>query len=170
MKILLFLLCLLPITGSVYELQFTDTDGNTVAMSQFEHKKILLVNIASGSNRASQLAGLQQLQQQYADSVVVIGFPSNSFGNEQRSNSQIKQFCHDTYGVTFLLAAKNDVTGESMQTLYNWLTKESENGVANQLVRGDFQKYLINSNGQLIGLFSSSVEPLSPEIVNAINE
>jgi len=156
-------------TSSFYSLQFQDIDNNTVSMSQFEGKKILLVNIASGSARVNQLSGLQQLHQQYGDSVVVIGFPSNSFGHEPLSDAAIKQFCQTNYGVTFLLASKNPVAGPVNQTLFNWLTSAEENEVTNEPIKGDFQKYLINETGNLIGIFSPAVQPTSEELTSALS-
>ena len=79
---------------SIYSLSITDVNGNTISLSAFQGKKIMLVNIATGSDKVAQLAGLQQLHQQYHDSLIIIAFPSASFGHETRSNSEIKQFCH----------------------------------------------------------------------------
>lgn len=153
---------------NIYNLQFQDIDGNTVSMSQFQNKKILLVNIASGSGRVNQLTGLQQLQQQYGDSLVIIGFPSNSFGHEARSNAEIKQFCQNNYGVTFLLAAKSDVKGQGINSIYQWLTSMEDNGVSGLPMQADFQKFLIGKSGNLIGLFSPGVDPANAEVSDAI--
>lgn len=154
-----------------YSLQFSDTDGNTVSMNGFQNKKILIVNIATGNGqRIGQLAGLQQLQQQYGDSLVVIVFPSNSFGNESRTNSQIKQFCQENYGATFRIAEKTNVTGNDVHPVFNWLSAVSENGVMNVTVAKDFQKFLIGKDGSLAGIFSPSVDPMSQEVISAITE
>lgn len=168
---LLFLICsfIRPAT-SIYSLQFQDIDGNTISMSQFEGKRILFVNIATGSTRVTQLTTLQQLHEQHGDSVVVIGFPSNSFGHESRTNAEIKQFCQTNYGVSFLLTGKNSVAGESIQTIYNWLTKASENGVASQVVGGDFQKFVVSPTGQLVGAFDPRIDPLDSSILNALSQ
>lgn len=154
---------------SFYNLQFVDTDGNTVNMSNYQNKKILLVNIATNSSKINQLTGLQQLQQQYGDSVSVIAFPSNSFGNEPRTNVEIKQFCQNNYNTTFKLAAKNSVSGNGLQSIYSWLSQVSENGVMNVTVFKDFQKILIDRNGIIIGVYSASVSPMDSVIINAIN-
>ncbi|MEI9811071.1 MAG: glutathione peroxidase [Bacteroidota bacterium] len=167
MNVLLATIILL-VNTSIYDLQFTGIDGNTISVNQYAGKKILLVNIATGSSRVNQLAGLQQLQQQYGDSVVVIAFPSNSFSREARSNAEIKQFCEANYGVTFLLAAKNPIAGPEIQSMYHWLTNRSENGETDEPVKGDFQKFLVSKNGELIGVFAPSVDPMSTEIRNAI--
>jgi glutathione peroxidase len=168
MKILLLLIYWLLPPSSIYDQQFTDIDGNTVSMNQFQGKRILLVNIATGSERVNQLNALQQLHQQHGDSIVVIGFASNSFGNEARSNAEIKQYCQSNYNVSFYLAQKNSVTGESIQSIYNWLTHLSENGMMNQPVNGDFQKFLIDGSGKLIGVFAPSVDPSGASFIEQV--
>lgn len=165
---LIFLLSSLLLTTSIYTLEFTDADGNTVSMNSYQQKKILLVNIATGSSRVSQLAGLQQLHQSYGDSVIIIAFPSNSFGHEARTNAEIKQFCQNNYGVSFKIAAKNPVAGAGLQPIYNWLAQTGENGVMNGTIGNDFQKFLINKDGMLIGVFSPSVQPTDSLIINAL--
>lgn len=162
------LLTVLLLTTSIYTLQFQNVDGGTVSISQYEGKKILIVNIATGSQRVSQLAGLQQLHEQYGDSVVVIGFPTNSFGDESRTDEEIKQFCQNNYGVSFLLAKKNPVTGAQIQPVFNWLGSSSENGMMNAPALTNFQKFLVNESGLLIGVFAPSVEPTDPQIINAL--
>ncbi len=155
---------------SIYSLSFTDIDGNSQSFGTYQGKKILLVNIATNADEVGQLTQLQQLHQQYQDSLVVIGFPSNSFNNEPRTNTEIKQFCQNNYGVTFKLAAKGNVTGAGMLPIYNWLAQQSENGVLNGTIVGDFQKFLIDKNGQIIGVFAPSVSPMDSTVIQAITE
>ncbi len=155
---------------SIYSMQFTDVDGNQVNMSSYQNKKILLVNIASGSPKAAQLAGLQQLHQQYGDSVTIIAFPSNSFGNESRTNAEIRQFCQSNYGVSFRIASKNSVSGADAQPLFHWLRYASENGVLDGVTGRDFQKYLIGRDGKIIGIFNASVLPMDSTVIDAIME
>ena len=157
-------------TTSFYTLQFQDTDGINRNMSTYEGKKILLVNIATGSSRVGQLTRLQQLQQQFADSLVIIGFPSNSFGKESRTDTEIKQFCQGQHGVSFPIAKKGMVKGAGIHPVFAWLTSSTQNGVINDSIRGDFQKMLISKSGQIIGIYSPNLDPLSPEIVNAIHD
>ncbi len=166
MKLLLSGLGLFFVT-SFYTLQFQDSNGTTQSMGQYQGKKVLLVNIATGSARAGQLAQLQQLQQLYADSLVVIAFPSNSFGHEPLSDSAIGQYCQD-HGYTFKLAAKQPVTGQGMQSIYHWLATQSENGMMAQPVLADYQKFLINGSGMLVGVFSAATEPMGTQIRAAI--
>lgn len=156
------------LSTSIYSLSFTDIDGNTVNMGSYQNKKILLVNIATNSPRVAQLAGLQQLHQQHGDSLVVIAFPSNSFGNETRTNAEIKTFCQNNYGVTFKIAAKGSVAGLALQPVYDWLAHVAQNGVGNVAIGKDFQKVLIDKEGNIIGVFAPSVSPTDQIIVNAI--
>lgn len=153
---------------SFYSLQYQHSNGSTVNMSSYQGKKVLLVNIATNSPRVNQLAGLQQLQQQYGDSLVVIAFPSNSFGNESRTDAEISQYCHSNYNTSFLIAAKGAVTGSNPLPVYNWLSKASENGDMNLVIGADFQKILIAKDGSIQGVFSPKVDPMSDEIRTAI--
>lgn len=153
---------------SIYNLEYTDVTGNTVSMSTCRNKKILLVNIATAGPRTQQLAGLQQLQQLYGDSLIIIAFPSNSFGHEPKSNSEIKQFCQNNYAATFRIAQKKPVTGNNAQPIYKWLADKNENNAMNGAVNGDFVKFLIDKDGSLIGVFSPAVEPMDMLIQNAI--
>lgn len=155
-------------TSSIYNVQFQTVSGDTVSMSQYEGKKILLVNIATGSSKVNQLGELQQIKQQYGDSLVIIGFPSNSFAKESRNNAEILQFCQNNYGVNFLLAAKNPVSGFGVQPIFSWLSNITQNGVMNNEVLGDFQKFLINESGMLVGVFAPSVSPLSGQLTGLL--
>jgi len=156
------------VSTSIYSVHFNNIDGNDQSFSFCQGKKILIVNIATGSQRVNQLAGLQQLQEQYSDSLVIVAFPSNSFGHESRSNSEIKTFCQSQYNVSFVLGEKGNVTGENKLAIYNWLTSVSDNGVMNSVVSGDFQKFLVDKNGSLIGVFGPVVEPADSMLVQAI--
>jgi glutathione peroxidase len=169
MDLIKILITALLFNSSIYSFTISDTQGVPVPLSNFQHKALLIVNIATNdTTRTVQLAGLQQLQQQFADSLVVIGFPSNSFGHEPRSNAEIKQFCQSTYGVSFLLAAQGPVKGANVQPVYHWLGRLSENSVMDNEVKGDFQKYLIDKDGNLVGVFSGKVLPMDNQLVSAI--
>lgn len=164
----LLLTALVVIQSSLYSLQFTTASGSTVSMSAYQGKKLLLVNIATESERVGQLTQLQQLQQQYADSLVVLAFPSNSFGKEPRTDSAILSFCAGGYSTTFPIASKASVSGADIQPVYSWLTQGVQNGLADGAVQGDFQKFLISSSGEIIGVFAPKVSPLDTTITHAI--
>ncbi len=165
-----FLLISTFLLTSIYTIPYTDIDGGMQNFGNFQGKKILIVNIATGSSRVSQLEQLQQLYQQHQDSLVIIAFPSNSFANEPRTNAEVKQFCQSNYGATFHLAAKGNVKDPGQLPIYHWLSTTSENGVMNGAVQGDFQKFLIDKNGQLIGVFAPDISPMDSILVNGIAE
>jgi glutathione peroxidase len=152
-----------------HSLSFQDAEGNTINMSSFQNKKVLIVNIATGSDKTAQLAQLQQLQQQYADSLVVIAFPSNSFGHEPRNNAGIKQFCQENYNTSFIIASKSVVAGSGISPVFDWLARKTNNGEMDAPAGNDFVKYLITKDGMLVGVFSSKVSPMDNEITEAIN-
>src|SRR4051812_36184625 len=95
---------LILIQSSIYAIQFKDIDGADMSLSPYRGKKILLVNIATGSIYANQIGQLQQLHQLFLDSLVIIAFPSNSFGKESRTDQEIKAICDSLYHTTFKLA------------------------------------------------------------------
>jgi glutathione peroxidase len=101
---------------------------------------------------------------------VIIAFPSNSFGNETRSNADIKQFCQNNYGASFRIAAKNNVMAAGLQPMYDWLADAEKNGMMAGVVGGDFQKFLIDKEGRLVGVYSPSVKPTHGSIISAITE
>jgi len=168
MNKLIFILIGLAASTSLYSLHITSAAGSDVALSSFQGKKILMVNIATGSPRAAQLVQLQTLQQRYGDSLVVIAFPSNSFGHEPHGNTEIKNICESVYHTSFLVAQKGEVTGGGRQPVYGWLTRAGENGSLSGAVKNDFQKYLISADGHIIGVFAGHISPLDPVVTNAI--
>jgi glutathione peroxidase len=161
---------LVAISTSIYSLTFVDSNGATVSFSQFNNKKLLIVNIATGSARVSQLAELNQLYMLHKDSLNIIAFPSNDFGNENRDNTQIKSFCQSTYEVNFTLASKCSVNGPGKVPVYDWLSSVSQNGIMNWTPTNDFQKVLIDKNGVIIGVFGSEISPLDSVLVSSITE
>ena len=153
---------------SIYSFDVTDVTGEVTHFRAFAGKKILIVNIATGSSRIPQLAQLEKLQEKYKDSLVVIAYPSTAYGHETRSDQEIKKFCEDNYHVTFLLAQKGFTTGFYIQPVFKWLANSSENGLMDAPVIGDFTKFLIDNDGKLIGVFAPSVDPMNEEIQSSI--
>jgi glutathione peroxidase len=142
---------------------------SVINMQDYKGKKILLVNVASKCGYTSQYADLQKLNELHGDIVQVIGVPCNQFlGQEPGTNTEIAQFCQENYNVTFPLTDKIKVKGDSQHPLYRWLTNKNLNGLDDFSVSWNFNKFLIDENGNLINHFGSSVKPLSEELLNAI--
>jgi glutathione peroxidase len=110
---------------SIYSLSVADVNDGSINFNDYRGKKILIVNTATGNTAANQqLVQLQQLYQQHQDSLIVIAFPSNSFGNQSGTNAQIKALMQGTYGVTFPIAVKSWVRGDSANIVYQWLSSK----------------------------------------------
>lgn len=155
---------------SIYSLSIADVNDGSINFNNYRGKKILIVNTATGNTAANQqLVQLQQLYQQNQDSLVVIAFPSNSFGREPGTNQQVKSLMQGTYGVTFPIAVKTWVRGDSANIVYQWLSSKLQNEMMNSRVIRDYQKYLVDGTGRLIAKFDSSVSPLNAAIQDAIN-
>lgn len=154
---------------SFYTIPVPAATGDTaINLNAYRGKKILIVNTASNSNYTPQYGSMEQLYQQYQDSLVVLAVPSNSFGNEPENDSAVASFIAINYHTTYPVAAKAEVTGGDVSELYNWLTSEDQNGEMSSIVKGDFQKYLIDENGSLIGVFAAAVDPMDSIIQNTI--
>lgn len=153
---------------SIYTYSVQTLDGGTVHLSQHAGKKILLVNIASNSSYATQMTGLQQLHQQHGDSLLIIAFPTNSFGNEPKDSTALAAWLYDSLHITFPVAKPCLVTGENKHLLYNWLGDVNKNGIAAVTVKKDFQKFLISRNGHLTGIFNSEATPANTGLQAAI--
>jgi len=163
------MISLLTQKPTVYDFKVPSIDGGVIDFSQFKGKKILIVNTASHCGFTPQYEGLEKLYEQYKDKLVIVGFPSNDFlWQEPGSNDQIKQFCSEKYNVTFPMAAKIHVKGRSKAPIYEWLTEKEKNGVENSSVSWNFNKYLINEEGEYVCHFSSKVTPDDPELLHAI--
>ena len=154
---------------SIYDLSFLDINGNTVSMKQFRGKKMILVNVASECGFTGQYEELQQLHETYGEKVTLIGFPCNQFGGQEPgSEAEIQTFCKKNYGVTFLMASKIDVKGESQHPIYEWLTSEALNGEEDSIVRWNFEKFLIDEQGNFVEHFRSQVNPMSKKITDEL--
>jgi glutathione peroxidase len=147
-----------------------DIDGKDFDLASLKGKKVLVVNVASKCGLTPQYEDLQALYDKYKDkNFVVIGFPANNFmGQEPGTNAQIKEFCTLNYGVTFPMMDKISVKGKDQAPLYNWLTHKSENGKIDQDVTWNFQKFLIDENGNLVDVLQPKESPMSEKIVKWI--
>ena len=150
---------------SIYDIEINSLQGKPINLSLFKGKKILFVNVASKCGFTPQYKELQKLHNLYEESLVVIGVPCNQFGKQEPGNSsEINEFCQVNYGVSFLITEKISVKGNEQHPLYSWLTRKNENGRKNSSVKWNFQKYLINEDGELIDYYYSITSPTSSKI------
>jgi len=152
---------------SIYEIVINSLQGKSIDLSEFKGKKILFVNVASKCGFTPQYKELQELQESYKDTLVIIGVPCNQFGKQEPGNSdEIQEFCELNYGVSFLITEKIDVKGSNQHALYKWLTKKTNNGKQNSTVKWNFQKYLVDENGEFLDYFYSITKPMNSRITS----
>jgi len=159
-------------TTSFYDLTTTLNNGSELDFASLKGKKVLLVNTASDCGYTNQYEGLQALHENYKDKLVLVGFPANDFGEQEKgSDATIEQFCKVNYGVTFPLAKKSGVIkNESQNPVYQWLTDENKNGWNYTAPTWNFCKYLVDEKGELTHFFEAAIEPMSKEMTDAIEE
>jgi glutathione peroxidase len=155
---------------TIYQFKVEDLSGNTFDFSTLKGKKILLVNTASECGLTPQYEQLQAIYEKYKDkNFVIVGFPANNFGaQEPGTNQEIATFCQQNYGVSFPMMAKISVKGGDMHPVYQFLTQKAKNGLQDSEVQWNFQKYLINENGELAKVVSPRALPTDAEITNWI--
>lgn len=152
---------------SFYDFTVLDISGKEYPLSQLEGKKVLVVNTASECGLTPQYEGLQALYEKYGgDDFEIVAFPANNFkSQEPGTNEEIKEFCSSKFHITFPLMSKISVKGEDQHPLYTWLTNADENGVEDSKVLWNFQKYMIDETGQLIGHLNPQKKPDHPKII-----
>jgi glutathione peroxidase len=145
-------------------------DGKEFSLSQLKGKKIMVVNVASKCGLTPQYTQLQELYDKYKDNnFTVIAFPANNFGKQEPgTNEEIKNFCTSNYNVTFPLMAKISVKGEDIAPIYKWLTDKNENGKESIEVLWNFQKFLIDEEGNWVKSIDPRVIPTADEIISWI--
>src|SRR5678810_99601 len=145
-------------------------DGKHIDLSRYQGRVVLMVNVASECGYTPQYEGLEELHKRYAArGLRLLGFPSNDFGQQEPgTNAEIADFCKKNYGVQFDMFSKIDVVGSTKAPLYQFLTSAKTDPKFAGEVDWNFEKFLIGKNGQIIGRFKSPVEPLSKEMISAI--
>lgn len=169
---LLFAVSLEAQNKSFYDFTVKTIDGKDFPLSSLKGKKVLVGNVASKCGLTPQYAQLEKLYEKYKDKdFVIIGFPANNFmGQEPGSNEEIAQFCSLNYDVTFPMMAKISVKGKEIAPLYQWLTEKKLNGKEDASVQWNFQKFMIDENGNWVGFASPKESPFSEKIVTWIEK
>ena len=157
-------------SATIYQFKVTDLEGNEFDLASLKGKKVMIVNTASKCGLTPQYKDLQALYAKYKDqNFVIVGFPANNFmKQEPGTNEEIGAFCEKNYGVTFPMMSKVSVKGDDMTPLYQFLTQKAKNGLQDNDVEWNFQKYLINENGQLEKVISPKTNPMDEEIIKWI--
>lgn len=145
-------------------------NGKPARLSAYAGQVVLAVNTASKCGFTPQYGGLQALQDRYsAKGFTVLGFPCNQFfRQEPGSADDIQNFCSVNYGVTFPMFAKLDVKGANQHPLYAILSGFPDDAGKAGNVGWNFEKFLVDKDGQVVRRFRSKVVPDDPRVVEAI--
>jgi glutathione peroxidase len=149
-----------------YNFKVKTLEGEDFDFSSLKGKKVMIVNTASKCGFTPQYEDLEALHRQFGNVLSIIGFPANNFMNQEPGSAfEIRQFCTGNFDVTFPLMEKISVKGDDMHPLYKWLTSKELNGVMDSNVRWNFQKYLIDEEGNLVDVLYPREKPDSDKVL-----
>lgn len=150
----------------------TDINGNKVNLAdKYKGKVVLIVNTASKCGFTKQYAGLEQLHEKYGDEgLAILGFPCNDFGGQEPgTEAEIAEFCTTKFGVKFDMFSKIKVKGEGKEALYEYLTEKTDPKFQGPIA-WNFEKFLIDRDGNVVARFDRKADPASPEVTGVIEE
>lgn len=156
----------------LYAFELNDIDGKPVKLGQYAGKALLLVNVASKCGYTKQYAGLEALYEKYKDQgLVVLGFPANNFGGQEPgTNEEIKAFCTSTFNVSFPMFAKISVKGADIDPLYAFLTSAETDPKFAGDIKWNFNKFLVDREGNIVARYDSDVEPMSETLTAEVEK
>ena len=153
---------------SIYDFSFKNIDGDTIELSDYKNKVVLITNVASRCGFTNQYSGLQKLWENYQNNdLIVIGVPTNNFKQEPGSNKDIKDFCESNFGITFQLTEKVNVIGKNAHPFFIWA--KSTFGIS-AIPKWNFHKIIINKQGEVVKTFSSITKPSSIKFISFIEK
>ncbi|MET4618865.1 glutathione peroxidase [Arthrobacter sp. 2762] len=155
---------------TLYSIPLTFNDGSEADFGRFEGKAVLVVNVASKCGYTRQYAGLEELYGKYREEgLEVLGVPCNQFGGQEPgADEEIAEFCERNFGVSFPLTSKANVLGKEQHPLFAELTQDASGQPIK--VKWNFEKFVINRDGELVARFPSTVEPDAQELVDAVEK
>ena len=155
-------------TQLAHDFEFKGKDGESIKISDYKEKVLVIVNVASRCGFTKQYEDLQNLWTNYKDNnLVVIGVPTNDFKQEPASNKDIKDFCETNFNIDFLLTEKINVLGENAHPFYKWAKENHGNGA---IPKWNFHKIIIGKDGKVADTFASITNPSSKKFINFIEE
>jgi glutathione peroxidase len=155
-------------SSNIENIKVKDIDGKEVKLSEYKGKVLLIVNVASYCGFTKQYAGLEEIYKEYKNKgFEILAFPCNQFGNQEPgTNEEIKNFCSSKFDVTFRLFDKIDVNGKNKSPLYAILTDNPVTGKSD--IQWNFEKFIIDKNGNIVARFPSRVEPTSEKLTSVL--
>jgi glutathione peroxidase len=158
--------------SAIYDIETKLLEGDPIALSEYKGKALLIVNVASRCGFTPQYEGLQALYEKYKDrGLEILGFPCNQFlAQEPGTEEEIRDFCSSVYSVSFPIFRKIEVNGEGRHPLYEILTGSTDSDGKGGDVQWNFEKFLVSSEGDVVGRFRTMITPEDPALVGAIEE
>lgn len=157
-----------------YDFEVKAIDGQKVKLSKYQNKVVLIVNVASKCGFTKQYENLEKMYLKYKDQgFVILGFPCNQFFfQEPKSEKEILEFCTTKYNVTFDMFSKINVNGKECEPLYDWLKQEIKWTERAKNVKWNFEKFLLDKNGNVRFRFESKKLPeeFEQQIIELLNE
>jgi len=144
-----------------YNLKTKLSGDNVYDFHQLNGKVVLIVNVASECGFTPQYKGLQELYDKYKEKdFVILGFPCNQFGGQEpKDDAGIADFCQLNHGVTFPLMAKSEVNGDNANEVYKYLKSQKSGLLGLTRIKWNFEKFLINKEGKVVGRWASTTTP-----------
>jgi len=147
-----------------FDKRYLASDTTINLCEEFRNQVLLIVNTASYCGFTPQYEGLEVLYEKYRkQGFTVLGFPSNDFFQEPKSEEMVQDFCRLTYNVKFPMFEKTQVAKRHAEPFYRVLAEE-----AGEYPKWNFYKYLLSRDGKVIASYGSTVKPNSPELIRAI--
>ena len=155
-------------TQLAHEFKFIGIDGESINMSDYKGKVIVIVNVASRCGFTKQYEDLQNLWTNFKDNnLIVIGVPTNDFKQELDSNKDIKNFCETNFNINFPITEKTNVLGKNAHPFYRWAKENHGKGA---IPKWNFHKIIIGKDGKVADTFASITNPSSKKFVTFIEE
>ncbi|EGA91345.1 glutathione peroxidase [Planococcus donghaensis MPA1U2] len=146
---------------TIYDIEVSKPNGEAYSLSEYKGKAMLIVNTATKCGLRDQFDGLEKLYEEYKEQgLVVLGFPSNQFKQEEATGEQAQEACRMTYGVTFPMHDLVKVNGTDAHPLFNYLTSNTK-GFLTSDIKWNFTKFLVDQNGDIVSRFSPKDTPES---------
>ena len=150
----------------LYDFSIESITGEMINFNNYKNKVILVVNTASYCGFTRQYDELQELWDLYKDKgLIVLGVPSNSFNQEKKNNSDVKEFCEVNFNINFPLTTITEVKGKNAHELFKWA---KDNHGKSAVPKWNFHKILINKEGKIEDAFASYTKPMSKKLIKSI--
>ena len=151
-----------------FDFKIKSISGEQIDLKDYKDKVVLVVNTASYCGFTNQYNDLQSLWEKYkSDGLIVLGVPSNSFNQEKKEDSDVKEFCEVNFNINFPMTSITEVKGENSHEIFKWAEK---NYGKSAVPKWNFHKILINKDGKIEDTFTSFTKPMSKKITKAIED